>query len=762
MALNIVTKVALGAGARTAGGAAMSALGAAVSGAVGIFSGLGRAASGLAQAAGSAANAAKEKQGGPSNVIYVNFGMAGSAGKQKITGGGVLPNKTSAAKPQISEKMPTEALLDTAVKYLTSIDKSLKAQLELEKRSYEQQARDTREASIENKPSFSFSDIKDRFSELKTNTKENVSFAGTLAKYALILGGAAALIAGSLDQAQLDALKQNIDQFKQTFGWLGELGAAVGAGGLLGFLFGGKGVVGRLKGGLVGMVAGHVIDRLTGFFSGRVQTDEQGNTVIDPQTGEPVMESRSMSPLGMGLSVAAGVISANYLASSVSSLNQRRASANTLRGVAATGSIRDLRASNIKGTSWLQTRRGRMFAAILAKRLGRKLYSQIAKYLARIVAMVLLTATGVGAIVGIVGILVNVAFLIFSVYDIATAIWDAWVESADEENGSNVAEAAAVSAAASPDATGVSGPGVASTAGANGVSSQSTPTSFTPSTTSQNKTITGVIEGGPGYTTVTYSDGTTERRGGTLPARANNPGNIMEGPIARSYGSVGSSPSTNGPPVAVFPTPEHGWRAMDGLLTSDYSGGPIGQAIEPWAGDPTHPAKVIGTAGIDPNKRYTELTQEEKTRFMQALAKVEGYYAAGSGPNVVSHPGMSSSIGGMIGRAAGATIETVGKVFGAIGGTLVSPGIARRSPPATPVASAPNVSERINGDSLQLANDIAIGVRRTARESSVSLPTVPVSIPGIADPVRTIPHLDPNYGNVDAVSQYFALYRQAA
>lgn len=761
MAIGIVGRVALGMGARKAGGAAASALGSAVSGAFGLVTGLGRAAAGLANAASSAADASKEKQDSSSNVIYVNFGMAGSAGKQKVAGGGTLPGRSSPASPQVSEKMPTEALLDTAVKYLVSIDKSLKTQLELEKRSFEQQTRDAREASIESKPGFSFSDIKDRFSELKASTKENVGFAGTLAKYALILGAAGALVASTLDEAQLDALRQNIDQFKQKFGWLGELGAAVGAGGLMGFLFGGKGVVGRLKGGLVGMVAGHVIDRLTGFFSGNAQTDEQGNPIIDPQTGEPVRESRSMSPLGFGLSAIAMGMSANFAARRVSALRQSTSNMGRLKGVVATGSIRDLRASNIKGTSWLQSRRGRKFAAILAKRLGRKLYAKIAKYLARIVASILLTATGVGAVAGIVIFLANVAFLLFSLYDIATAIWDAWNESADEENGANVAEATALSVAATPDATGVSGPGVTGTTASPVVGTTGT---FNPSgamnttwsdvaTGGQNKVITGVVEGGRGYTTVTYSDGTTERRTGTLPARANNPGNIEYGPIAESYGAVGSSPSTNGPAVAVFPTAAAGFAAMDGLLTSNYSNGPIGQALEPWATDPTHVSKVIGTAGVDPNKRYTEFTQDEKNRFMQALAKVEGYYAAGSGPTM-SPASMTGS--SMIGRAVSATAETIGNVFGAIGGILVKPGIARNLTPP------PSITNRIDNDSMRMQNDMAFGYRRAQAEDTISSPTIPGVVQPGFNPLRTISHIDPNYGNLDSVSQYLAHFRMAA
>lgn len=763
----IVQRLLVGAGARAAGGAAVSAIGTAAAGAMGALSGLGRAAGALANAAANAADAARQNKNSNTspNVIYVNFGMAGSAAKQKISGSGTIPNRPSSAKPQVSEKMPTEVLLDTAVKYLTSIDKSLKNQLQLEKKAYEQQARDTREATIENKSSFNFNDIKDRLSGFKSDTKENVSFAAKLAKYAVGIGAAAALIGSSLDQTQLDALRNNIDQFKQNFGWLGELAGSIGAAGLIGFLFGGRGVVGRLKGGLVGMVAAHVLDRLTGFFSGNNATDAEGNVVIDPQTGQPVRNNRSMSMLGLGLSTGAAAYATYDTVGRVRGLRQSFSNMRTLGRATSAASLSQLRASTIRGTGWLSSRRGRLFARILLRKLGRGIFQRLARYLARIVGGLLLTATGIGAIPGIVLTLVNVAFIAWDLWDIGTSIWEAWNESSAEETTS-IAEATALNAARS-DASNISGPGitatgttsVGATAATSNTPGQSTATTWSDvGTNGQNKTITGVVEGGRGYTIVTYSDGTTERRTGTLPARANNPGNVMWGPFARSMGAVGGSPSTNGPPVAVFPTPAAGFAAMDANLVRNYSNGPIGQTIERWATDPTHPAKVIGTAGIDPNKRYTELTRDEKVRFMQALAKVEGYYAAGGGPNMVS--ASSTGVGGVgstIAGAAAATIEQAAKMFGALGSTIVEPGVARNFTPSTS-----NVSERIDSTSMQLHNDIAFGIRRNESESAITSPTLPNLNPEVAQPTRSISNYDPNYANIDSVVRYLAHFRLAA
>lgn len=757
----VLSRVLMGAGARGAGGALAGAAGGAVAGVRGIAS----AFSTLADAASNDTEPKQEKRTQTNNVIIGNFGMAGQAAQAKITGGTNIAGTAKPANTNVSEKMPTEALLDTALKYLISIDKTLKTQLEFEKRSYDQFVKDQREAIIESKPTFNFSDIKDKLSGLKSNATEG---AGLLGKGLLglgVLGTAAALIAGSLDQTELDALKENVERFKNSFGWLGELGSMVGAGGVMGFLFGGPKFVGRLKGGLIGMAAAHVLERLSvhGLFGGGVETDENGNPVIDPQTGEPVRQSRAMSTGGYIAAAGLGVGAAVYGARKARGV--RRAGANMAQLARATRatSVVGVQAATRRGTTWLGSRRGRIFLTILGRKLGRTMMGKLARHLARIVAGLLLTATGVGAIPGILMTLASVAFIAWDLYDVATSIWDAWNESEEAVTAQPAVTAAATTAPATPgDATRTAAPGVASTTG-----SPSPVTSTTANTNGQNKTVTGVVEGGRGYTTVRYSDGTIERRGGTLPARANNPGNIMYGDIARSYGAVGSSPSTNGPPVAVFPTEAEGFAAMNGLLTRNYSNGPIGQTIEAWATDPTHPSKVIGTAGIDPNKRYTDLTEDEKLRFMQALAKVEGFYAAGSGPTMRDGGLSSSSLASGVGGIVNAGLEEIGKLFGVLGSTIVPPGIARTFTPATsnvsrPVTSAPDRSERISTESANLHNDITFGLRSEESRRAIESPTMPATAPGVSRARGSISSMDPNYQSLNVLDRYLAHFRMAA
>lgn len=138
-----------GAAVGTAAKVGFNVLGSAASKAYGVVSktskAFGALSNSLGSAAGAMSSAAPSGKGGKSPIVIINnTGMAGSAGKQKVSGGGTLPPKKSVATPRVSEKMPTEALLNTAVKYLSSIDKTLKSQLDFERRNFEQQVRDER------------------------------------------------------------------------------------------------------------------------------------------------------------------------------------------------------------------------------------------------------------------------------------------------------------------------------------------------------------------------------------------------------------------------------------------------------------------------------------------------------------------------------------------------------------------------------------------------------------------------------------------
>lgn len=715
--MGLADKLIVGAGFRTL----TTVVGGAAAAAYGTLSGIGKAVGSLADATRGAADAAKQKGGeSPSNIIYVNFGMAGSAGKQKVSGRGTLPSKPVVAKPQVSEKMPTEALLDTAVKYLTSIDKSLKAQLEFEKRAYEQQVRDDREAIVENKSTFNFSDIKDRLSGLKSNVKENSGLAVTLGKYALGLGAAAALIASTLDQKELDALKENVNEFKKSFGWLAELGAVVGAGGLFGFLFGGKGFVGRIKGGLVGMVASHVLDRLYSSFAGGYKKDENGNVLIDPQTGEPIKESRSMSVLGTGLSVAAGVYAGRSIVKALPGVRQAGATAAGLARATTAGSISQVQTATRKGTSWLASRRGRKFLIFLGRRLGKGLMAKLGKYLARIVASLLLAATGVGAIPGIISILFNVAFIAWDLYDIATAIWDAWNDSKEEDT----AAAAVPAGTPEADATRVIG------TDANGQ-----PITAAPVT---NDVI---------LKTIRMKESTNDYGAQNPNSTASGAYQFIDGTwqaLTRKYG-IGTEYSK-----AKYAPP-----AIQDAVADKY----VSEILQQANGDVSKVPVAWYTGNVQGVSNHATPAQVAayQADWLRIYNGGNPQMSAATNSSFNDSASLGSAIGSAVGAAANASAETLGKLFGTIGGAVVKPGVERTFTPSTP-----DVSSRINNDSMKIQNDITFGVKALQKKDIITAPTGQSTPDTSGQPIKTISSMDPNYQNIDIIKHYVAHFRMAA
>jgi len=149
-----------------------------------------------------------------------------------------------------------------------------------------------------------------------------------------------------------------------------------------------------------------------------------------------------------------------------------------------------------------------------------------------------------------------------------------------------------------------------------------------------NKVIASVINAGNGYTIVKYSDGTTETRTGTRASRNNNPGNIEYGDFAKSKGAIGSDGR-----FAVFPTVVAGFNAMDSLLKGgSYSGLSVSGAIRKYApaseNDTSAYIESLRKSGVDVSKKYSQLSTAQQTSTLRGMAKVEGFYAPGSGPDV--------------------------------------------------------------------------------------------------------------------------------
>lgn len=745
----------------------------------------------VVEAAGNAVRGVGEAVGGamqgalsPAPVTVINgVGMVGQAGKSKVTGSGTIPaSPKKSGKPAVNPNMPTEKLLVVAVNYLSSIEKTLEQQLQFERRAFQQQAQAEKEASIESGGrSFQnpFSNLGEKLGAVKDNAKERAGTVGKLLIGGGLLGALGLGAIGNLDTSQLDELKSNwaafTDMLSPVIGIVQSFAEALGYPSAVGALVGLRAF--GWRGALIGLVSGKIYQDAYGEFNPDTGRLEGGKGLASAIVSNFPLAAVALAPV---TAVKFAYRGAKGAVGAVTSFAQRQAARFTA-WLTEKAFIRFAFSAYGKNRLW------NLFLRYLEKKAQQRLLAQIAAVgataAATTAAEATLAATGIGAPAAAVSAIVTkliaagfTAWLLWDLYQIWVEFSETAEARAQEATDSERANASPTTSpsTATSNATAVAGSTV--------TSSQSQPISTTSATSGQNKTITGVIDGGRGYTTVTYSDGTTERRGGTLPARTNNPGNIMDGPIARSYGSVGSSPSTNGPNVAVFPTREAGFAAMDGLLTSKYSNGPIGQTIEAWATDPSHPAKVIGTAGVDPSKRYTEFSLDEKVRFMQALAKVEGFYAAGSGPTIASTSSLGSSlvdlgkgtaefVGNVLRAGLGKNTPTSGSQLsgfndtmrGNIAAVTMSKPKANVTPTAAPAQGESTVAAQLARTSAQIQNAVDLGNTTTAAtETKLAASN--------ASPIRQanssndgkLECLDPNFPNRGAVERYTQYHRLAA
>jgi hypothetical protein len=108
-------------------------------------------------------------------------------------------------------------------------------------------------------------------------------------------------------------------------------------------------------------------------------------------------------------------------------------------------------------------------------------------------------------------------------------------------------------------------------------------------------------------------------------------------------------------------------------------------------------------------------------------------------------------------KMANASLESMGKILGAIGGAVVAPGIARNL-----TSSTPDASETINRNSLSNNSNIDLGIATAQAKADITSPTTPGVLPGVSQPVVSISSMDPNYGNINVVSRYLAHFKMAA
>lgn len=127
--------------------------------------------------------------------------------------------------------------------------------------------------------------------------------------------------------------------------------------------------------------------------------------------------------------------------------------------------------------------------------------------------------------------------------------------------------------------------------------------------------------------------GNEKRTGGSISWRANNPGNVMYGPVAKSFGALGSIKAADGEPVAIMPTLEHGWKlAITQWRRPKYNNLTINQGCRIWAtavgkyaGISPYTLALANAAGVSVHTKVSELSDEQLKNMVKKQAKLEGF-----------------------------------------------------------------------------------------------------------------------------------------
>lgn len=202
-------------------GDSIEGLGSAVGGAL---QGAGSAIGGALQGLGSAVGGALQGALTEGDKTIVNMGIVGSAAKQKVQRGGIATppprSETSANLPAVDENMPTKKLLVIAVKYLASIDNTLKSQLNYDKQLARNEAAAARERNIESDglASGGLVGIGDSL-KVRTTEKEGSNNSGLVSdlakKFGILAAGAGVFALMGMNDAQFKRLENNVRKIKE-------------------------------------------------------------------------------------------------------------------------------------------------------------------------------------------------------------------------------------------------------------------------------------------------------------------------------------------------------------------------------------------------------------------------------------------------------------------------------------------------------------------------------------------------------------------
>jgi len=665
-------------------------------------------------------SAEQTKSSTTNNVIYVNFGMAGAAGRQRVAGGGTLPQPKVVKASGVNQNMPTDKLLNAAIKQLTSINSTLKKQLEFDKRVYDQAAAAEREAAVESSTN-TFSGIKDRLSGLVDTQGAASRAKGLLSGKTLLAGlgllGAGSLIVGSLDNSELEKLNKNIEQFKKDYKWLFDLSASIGTGVGVGGFFGY--IVGGLRGIIPGMAIGAVVD----YFGVKNST-------------------------GILAAGAAGYLGYSGIKSGMKAYGKLKAAGPKMAGLRASASYYDPISQRIKNdvtgkytntkgaTGFLKSPRWQKFLNWLTKRGKRVLVNKIQQRIAIAVTSGAVASTGIGAAFGAIGFLLNLGFSLYLMYE----IYEQWKSFTAEEDATRagVGDADIAKELNSPDAVpaAISGAPAASAAQMKNV--QQIPADVQKILAAIRTTESSGNYGENSYKKGSSASGAYQFLDSTWKEKAKIAG------VGTEYPRAFMAPPEIQDAVAA--------RYVQDILKMPEVNGDVSKVPLVW-----FTGNARGEISSKAQSVNAVTPAQHQAKFMNAYTG--GKFAASS---YSPTSGASTTMGGLAAGAMAFTEDTA-RLLGGVAGQLV--GKTTLKSVSTPLPSGPDKSREIGQKSTELDTIIKFGDFKS-KQKALSTPAAPSVALKAASPSGTISVIDPNWHGIgdpkNTLHKYLANFKMAS
>lgn len=724
----------------------------------------GNAVRGVGEAVGGAMEGALSPA--PVNVIN-NVGMAGQAGKSKVTGSGTIPTSPKkSGRPAVNPNMPTEKLLVVAVNYLSSIEKTLEQQLQFERRAFQQQAQAEKEASIESggrSIQNPFSNLGEKLGAVKDNAKERAGTVGKLLIGGGLLGALGLGAIGNLDTSQLDELKSNwaafTDKISPVINFVQNLAGALGYDATLGAAVGFTAA--GIRGALIGAVVGSIYEDAYGKINKETGEREGGKGLLSAIVSNFPMAALAIAPVTAikfayrGVKAAAGAVT-GFVA---------RQAARFSAWLTEKAFIRFAFSAYGKNKLW------NLFLRYLEKKAQQRLLAQIAAVgataAATTAAEATLAATGIGApaaaVSAVVTKLIAAGFAAWLLWDLYQ-IWVEFSETAearaqeatDDERAnaspvtpsSTTADASPTSTSASPSATPTSNGDVLPPAAAGSIDSilDKNPEQLTDGELRQLVEAQGRIEDPRGVT--------------------NNPGGILygTGPLKDHQIGFKRANGDSSVKIAVYDTPENGIRAaMENWRNSRYyRGKSVRAGLGTWSGgNGAHYARMLGSArpGYDGTLNPQGETGSSMASSLADLGKgameaIGTVIRTGLGSDTM-RPTSGSQLSGFNDTMSGNVERSAADMPSAGGGG--------GGASAAPVQGESTVTAALARTSAQIQNAVDLGNADAATTATQQESAGASSIrQANASNDGKLECLDPNFPGSGAVEAYLQYHRLAA